>query len=89
MIKALGQQVLVKPLISDEKSAGGIIVPDSYKESSNKVRVVSVGDGSKIKPMNFTEGEVCFRVKDSGTEVVINEEKHFLVDQGWLLAKLK
>lgn len=89
MINPIRQQVLFKPFPPDEKSAGGLIVPDSYKEVSNKGTIISVGKGSTTHPMNFKKGDICFRIKDSGSEVIENGETFFLLDQGWLIAKLK
>lgn len=90
MIKPVGQNVLVKPFPVDGVSAGGIYVPDSAKEDSNKVLIVAVGNGTSKNPMRFKEGDIAFRVKDNFlSEIVINGEKHFLMPQSYLLAKLK
>jgi co-chaperonin GroES (HSP10) len=80
--------VLVKPFASDEKSIGGIIVSEAHRAVSQKVKVVSVGNGTKKSPMNWKEGDVAFRVKDSGDEILIGGERHFIVKSGWLIAKL-
>lgn len=80
--------VLVKPFPSDEMSAGGIIVSEAHRAVSNKMEVVAVGNGTKDNPMNFKKGDVVFRVKDCGDEILINGEKHFLLKNTWLIAKL-
>ncbi len=80
--------VLVKPFASDEKSIGGIIVSEAHRAVSQKVKVVSVGNGTKKSPMNWKEGDVAFRVKDSGDEILIGGERHFIVKSTWLIAKL-
>ncbi len=79
-------QILVKPCESDSVSAGGIIVPDSYKAVSNKVNIVKVGNGTKDKPMRLKEGQVGHRVKDWGTEILIGNEKFFLMDADSIIA---
>jgi len=88
MIRPIRENVLVKPFASDEKSAGGIIVSEAHREVSNKVNVVAVGNGTKILPMNWKEGDVAFRIKDCGDEVIIGGEKHFIVKSNWLIAKM-
>lgn len=80
------QNILVRPLESDNISDGGIIVPDSCKKDSNKVEVVAVGNGTKDKPMKRKIGEIGYRVKDCGTEILIDGVKHFLLDQSWIIA---
>jgi chaperonin GroES len=82
--------VLLKPFPGDEISEGGILVPESVREISNKMTVIAVGSGTKESPMQFKAGDVVFRVKDSGKEgeVYIGGEIHFIMPQSYLLAKL-
>lgn len=79
--------VLVKPIYTSGISEGGILMPDSFKEPSNKVIVVSVGNGTSKKPMTLKPGDVGYRVKSWGTDVMIENELHFLMDAGAILAK--
>ena len=88
MIKPIRENILVKPYPSDEKSDGGIIVSEAHRAISNKMKVIAVGNGTKKEPMRFKEGDTVFRVKDSGDEILIDGEKHFLVKQSYLIAKL-
>lgn len=88
MIKPIKNKVIVKPYPSDEFSEGGIIVSEAHREVSNKMRVVAVGNGTKITPMQFKEGDTVFRVKGVGEEIEIEGELHFCVEQSWLIAKL-
>lgn len=88
MINPIRDQVLVKPFESDNISSGGIIVSDAHKEISNKVKVISVGNGTKSLPMNWKPGDIAFRIKDCGDEILIGGERHFLVKSNWLIAKL-
>ncbi len=80
------ENVLVKPFPSEDKSEGGIFVPDSVKTRNNKALVVAVGNGTKRCPMQFSEGMVIHNIKDCGEEVIINGEKHFLVKSYDILA---
>lgn len=88
MINPIRDSVLVKPCESDGISAGGIIVPESYKTISNKVEIVAVGNGIKSRPMKFKKGDIVCKIKDCGTEIFINGEKHLLIKDNWILAKL-
>ena len=85
-MQPIRNNILVKPCESDNISAGGIIVPESYKSDSNKVVVVKVGNGTKEKPMLLKEGQIGHRVKNWGTEILIEGEKHFLMEQEAIIA---
>lgn len=78
--------ILVKCCPSDEMSTGGIIVPQSYREDSNKVEIVAVGNGTKDKPMKLKKGQTGHRVKSWGTELIIEGEKYFLMDADSIIA---
>ena len=86
MITPIKGNVLVKPLMADYESVGGIIVPDSFKEESNKVEIIAVGNGTKQRPMYLKKGDIGFRVKDWGTEVIHNGELHYIMDMNDILA---
>lgn len=88
MIQPIRDNVLVKPFPSDEKSSGGIIVSEAHRAVSNKMEVVAVGNGTKKNPMNFKKGDTVFRVQNCGDEILINGEKHYIVKNSWLIAKL-
>ncbi len=79
-------QILVKPFPADDISEGGIIIPDSAKKTSDKVLVVKCGNGTKEKPMKLREGDTGYRVHGWGTEIMINDELHILLDQDAILA---
>jgi chaperonin GroES len=87
-IQPIRTNVLVKCFESDSISSGGIVVPDSYKEESNKVEVVAVGNGTKGKPMKYQKEQVAFRVKSWGVPVEENGILYYLMDQDALLATL-
>lgn len=85
-MKAIRCQVIVKPFPSDEISAGGIVVPDSFKQRSNKATIVSVGNGVKDRPMKWKEGQVVYHVKNHGTEIQKDGEKYYIMDMDAILA---
>lgn len=87
-MQAIRNKVLIKPFASDEKSSGGIIVSEAHRAVSNKATVISVGKGTKKNPMEFAPGDVVIRVQGCGDEVLIDGEKHFLVESSWILSKL-
>ena len=79
-------QILVKPFPSDEISDGGIYVPDSARAISNKMLIVKVGNGTKRKPMKLREGQIGYRVKDWGLDMMIDGELHFIMSDDSILA---
>ena len=85
-MKPIRNNVLVKPFPPSEQSEGGILVPLSARRENNRVRVVAVGNGTKARPMQFKPGQVAYRVKDWGTLVEIEGEKHYLMDDSAILA---
>lgn len=85
-MKAIRDNVLIKPFESDNMTAGGLFVPDSCKQISNKGTVISVGKGTPKKPMRLKEGETVYRVKDWGCEVLIDGQLHFLMNQDAVIA---
>ena len=85
-MQPIRNQILVKPYPSDEVSSGGIIVPESFREVSNRVHIVSVGNGTKERPMRLKEGQTGHRVKSWGTEIVMNGELYFLMEDTAIIA---
>ena len=53
-VKPLGDRVLIKPAPAEEKTASGIIIPDTAKEKPQKGEVVAVGNGKKDEPLNVS-----------------------------------
>ena len=78
--RPLHDRVVVRRVDSEEKSAGGIIIPDTAKEKPQEGEVVSVGtgvrseDGSKVTPLDVKAGDRVLFGKWSGTEVKIDGE---------------
>ncbi|GIK20924.1 MAG: co-chaperone GroES [Ignavibacteriales bacterium] len=83
-LKPLGDRVVVKPAAAEEKTAGGIILPDTAKEKPVEGNVVAVGpgkvadDGKTIK-MEVKVGDRVLYGKYSGTEVTINGEEYLIM----------
>ncbi len=70
-IQPLADRVLVKVDIAEEKSKGGIIIPDTAKEKPQKGVVLAVGKGKKDEPMTVKVGDAVLYEKYSGTEITI------------------
>ena len=68
-IKPLADRVLIKPATAEEKTQGGIIIPDSAKEKPLKGEVLAVGKGTKDEEMVLKVGDKVLTSKYSGTEV--------------------
>ena len=76
-LKPLHDRVVVKPLEAEEKTAGGIIIPDTAKEKPMKGRVVAAGPGvrgedGKLQPLDVKTGDEILYGKWSGSEVKLN-----------------
>lgn len=83
-IKPLGDRVVVKPMAAEEKTKGGIILPDTAKEKPIEGTIVAVGpgrvtdEGKEIK-MSLNEGDKVLYGKYSGTEVNIDGQEYLIM----------
>lgn len=85
-IKPLADRVLIKPAAAEEKTVGGIIIPDSAKEKPLKGEVKAVGQGTKDEEMVVKEGDTVLYGKYVGTEVEFEGEKYLIMRQSDILA---
>ena len=76
--KPLADRVLVEPAAAEEKTASGIIIPDTAKEKPQKGEIGAIGTGKKDEPINVKVGDQVLYGKYSGTEVTI-DGKEFLI----------
>lgn len=76
--KPLADRVLVEPAAAEEKTASGIIIPDTAKEKPQRGQIVAIGTGKKDEPINVKVGDQVLYGKYSGTEITI-EGKEFLI----------
>jgi chaperonin GroES len=77
--KPLKDRVLVEPALAEEKTAGGIIIPDTAKEKPQKGKVVAVGTGKKDEPLTVKVGDTVLYGKYSGTEVIIDGNNYLIM----------
>jgi chaperonin GroES len=90
-IRPLQDRIVIKRLESENKTKGGIIIPDTAKEKPIEGRVVAVGNGKvlkdgKVRPLEVKVGDVVLFGKYTGTEVKIDGEEHVLLREDDVLA---
>jgi len=85
-IKPLADRVLINPAAAEEKTASGIIIPDSAKEKPLKGQVVAVGNGTKDEEMIVKVGDNVLYGKYAGTELELDGEKFLIMRQSDILA---
>jgi len=85
-IKPLADRVLVQPAAAEEKTASGIIIPDSAKEKPLKGEVKAVGQGTKDEEMVVKEGDQVLYGKYAGTELELDGVKYLIMRQSDILA---
>ncbi len=88
-------RVLEKPNAAEEKTAGGIIIPDTAKEKPQKGKVVAVGSGKYAEqtgtliPLNIKAGDTVMYGKYGGTEITIDGEDYLIMRASDILMKVK
>lgn len=87
-IKPLADRVLIKPAPAEERTAGGIIIPDTAKEKPLQGEVLAAGDGTKDEQMVLKSGDRVLYGKYAGTEVELDGEKYLIMRQSDVLAVL-
>ena len=83
--KILAGKILVKPSEAEEKTASGIIIPETAKEKPQNGKVVMVGADKKDEPMEIKVGEQVLYGKFAGQELNIDEEDYLLLSQSDIL----
>ncbi|MDQ3816030.1 MAG: co-chaperone GroES [Armatimonadota bacterium] len=90
-IRPLGDKVLVQPSTSQEKTAGGIVLPDTAKERPQEGKVVAVGPGRVLDngervQLGVKEGETVIYSKYGGTEIKLDGSEYLILDESSILA---
>jgi chaperonin GroES len=88
-IQPLADRVLVQPAAAEEKTVGGIIIPDSAKEKPLRGTVLAVGNGTKDEPMILKQGDQVLYGKYAGTELEFEGEKYLIIKQADVLAVIQ
>lgn len=81
-------RVLVEPAEAEEKTAGGIIIPDTAKEKPQRGTVVAIGPGKKDEPIHLKVGDSIFYGKYSGTEIQIDGKDYLIMRASDILGSL-
>ncbi len=89
-IRPLDDRILVKQSAAEERTAGGIVLPDTAKEKPQKGKVIATGPGKMLKngkrgPMEIKKGDEVFYGKYAGTEVEIENEKYVIIRESDIL----
>ena len=87
-IKPLADRVLVLPAPAEEKTIGGIIIPDSAKEKPLTGKVIAIGNGTKDEEMVVKPDDTVLYGKYAGTEIELDGEKYLIMKQSDILAIL-
>lgn len=93
-VRPLGEKVLIKRLEAEQKTKGGIVIPDSAKEKPQKGTVLAIGDGRMLKDgtrakPQVAKGDKVLFSSYAGTEIKIDGEELMLMDESDILAILE
>ncbi|MCO6499459.1 MAG: co-chaperone GroES [Vicingus serpentipes] len=85
-IKPLADRVIVESAAAEEKTAGGIIIPDTAKEKPQRGKVVAVGNGNPDEPMTVKKGDIVLYGKYAGTEVSVEGRDYLIMRESDIFA---
>ncbi len=93
-IRPLHDRILAKRLAEQDKTAGGLFIPDTAKEKPLEAEVIAVGNGKiledgKVRPLDIKAGDKILIGKYSGSEVKLNGEEHIILREDDVLAVLE
>ena len=93
-LKPLGDRIIVKVLEAEEKTKGGIVLPDTAKEKPQQGEVIAVGtgrtlDSGKVVPLEVKKGDKILFGKYSGDEVKVGVEDYLIMRESDVLAIIK
>ncbi len=85
-VTPLADRVIVQPAAAEQKTASGIIIPDTAKEKPQRGTIVAVGAGKKDEPMTVKVGDQVLYGKYSGTEINIEGVDYLIMRESDILA---
>ena len=85
-IKPLADRVLVQAEAAEEKTASGIIIPDTAKEKPMRGKIIAVGSGTKKQPMTVKAGDTVLYGKYAGTEITVNDVEYLIMRESDIFA---
>lgn len=86
LITPLHDRVIIQPAPAEEKSAGGIIIPETAQEKPQRGTVIAAGPGKKDEPVTVKKGDTVLYGKYSGTELKIDGQDLLIMREGDILA---
>lgn len=94
MIRPLGERVVVKPLPSEERTKGGIVLPDTAKEKPQEGEVIAVGSGRLLEtgqrvPVDLKPGDRILFSKYAGNEVKIDDVEYLIMREADILGVIE
>jgi chaperonin GroES len=93
-IRPLADRVLVQRLEAENKTAGGIVLPDTAKEKPQKGKIISVGDGAllddgTVRKIQVKKGDVVLFTSYAGTEVKIDSKEYLIMSESDIMAVIE
>jgi chaperonin GroES len=93
-IQPLADRVLVQRLEAENKTAGGIVLPDSAKEKPQKGKIISVGEGKilddgKVQKMQVKKGDTVLFTSYAGTEIKIDGKEYLIMSESDIMAVIE
>ena len=85
-VKPLADRVLVEPAAAEEKTAGGIIIPDTAQEKPQRGKIIAVGNGKPEEPLTVKEGDNVLYGKYAGTEINIEGNDYLIMRESDIFA---
>ena len=85
-IKPLSDRVVIEPVAAENKTASGIIIPETAKEKPQRGKVVAVGGGTKDHKMTVKEGDMVLYGKYAGTELKLEGKDYLIMREDDILA---
>ncbi len=85
-IKPLADRVILEPAAAEEKTAGGIIIPDTAKEKPQKGTIAATGPGKKDEPMTVKVGDKVLYQKYAGTEINFEGKDYIIMRESDIVA---
>ncbi|MBO0929998.1 co-chaperone GroES [Fibrella sp. HMF5405] len=85
-VKPLADRVVVEPAPAEEKTAFGIIIPDTAKEKPQRGTIVAIGTGKKDEPLTVQVGDTVLYGKYAGTEITIEGKEYLIMRESDIFA---
>ena len=86
LLKPLGDRVIIELVQSEEKTASGIVLPDTAKEKPQRGTVLAAGPGKKDEPVTVKTGDTVLYGKYAGTEITIDGAEYLIMRESDILA---